>query len=132
MDESKRRDVGLLILRLGIGAMYVGHGLPKLLGGPARWEALGRALSNLGVDFAPTFFGFMAAIAECGGGLLLAAGVFWRPALLLLLTTMLVATIKHLSDGDGFGATSHAAKAAILFFALLFIGPGRFRLGRRA
>jgi putative oxidoreductase len=132
MDEGKRRDLGLLILRVGIGAMFVGHGLPKLIGGPARWEALGRVMGNLGVEVAPTFFGFMAAISETGGGLLIAAGVLWRPALLLLLTTMLVAVTKHVSDGDGFGRASHAAEAAILFLALLFVGPGRFRRGRRA
>ena len=130
MDESRRRDLGLLILRIGIGAMFVGHGWPKLVGGPAKWEALGRAVADLGVDLAPTFFGFMAAIAEFGGGLMLAAGVLWQPALALLLCTMLVATTKHLREGDGFGTASHAAEAAILFLALLFIGPGRYRLRR--
>src|SRR5262245_32372715 len=108
MDDGKRRDPGLLILRIGIGGVFVGPGRPKVLGGPAKWGGLGRVLGRLGVELAPTFFGFMAAISEFGGGILIAAGVFWRPALLLLLATMLVATTKHVTDGDGFGAASHA------------------------
>ena len=53
MDEDKRSDLGLLLLRIGIGAMFVAHGFPKLIGGPAKWTALGTATSHLGIDFAP-------------------------------------------------------------------------------
>lgn len=131
MDESKRRDLGLLVLRVGIGAMFVGHGWPKLVGGPERWTALGGAMAKLGIDFAPTFWGFAAAVSEAGGGLLFALGLLFRPACAALLCTMLVASTKHILDGDGFGRASHAVEAAILFFALLLIGPGRYRLRRR-
>lgn len=130
MDEAKRRDLGLLVLRVGIGAMFMGHGWPKLIGGPERWTALGKAMANLGIDFAPTFWGFAAAISEFGGGLLLATGLLFRPACALLLCTMSVASTKHLTGGDSFGQASHAIEAAILFFALLLIGPGRYRLRR--
>ncbi len=34
---DKYRDVGLLILRVGIGIMFMGHGLPKLIAGPEKW-----------------------------------------------------------------------------------------------
>jgi putative oxidoreductase len=127
MDESKRRDLGLLLLRVGIGGMFVGHGLPKMLGGPKRWAALGKAMENLGIDFAPMLWGFMAAFAELGGGVLLALGVMFRPACALLLCTMVVAATRHLVNGDGFGRSSHAIEAAILFAALLLIGAGRYR-----
>lgn len=123
---SDRRDLGLLLLRVGLGGMFVYHGLPKLLGGPARWEALGRATRALGLDFAPTAFGFMAAVAEAGGGLCLALGVLFRPALALLVCTMLVAASFHLDRGDGFGKASHAIEAAIVFACLILIGPGRY------
>ena len=126
-----RRDVGLLLLRLGMGGMFVYHGLPKLLGGPAGWERLGHATRSVGVDFAPTLFGFMAGVAEAGGGLCLALGVLQGPALGLLLTTMTVATANHLQHGDGLGKASHAIEAAIVFASLLLIGPGRHVLTRR-
>ena len=31
---DKYRDIGLLFLRIGIGVMFIMHGLPKLIGGP--------------------------------------------------------------------------------------------------
>jgi putative oxidoreductase len=127
---KERHDLGLLILRVGIGAMFIFHGLPKLLGGPARWSQLGSAMKAFGIDFAPTVWGFMAALAEAGGGLCLALGVAFRPALVLLASTMVVATAHHLHKGDGFARASHAIEAAILFFALLFIGAGKYRLRR--
>lgn len=122
------RDLGLLLMRVGMGGMFVYHGLPKLLSGPTRWEALGRATRAFGIDFAPTFFGFMAAIAETGGGLCLALGLLFRPALALLATTMIVAAAFHLDKGDGLGKASHAIEAAIVFASLLLIGPGRYVL----
>lgn len=125
---TERRDLGLLLLRVGLGGMFLFHGLPKLLGGPARWESLGRATRAFGLDFAPTLFGLMAAIAEAGGGLCLALGILFRPALGLLITTMIVAAATHLDRGEGFGKASHAIEAAIVFASLLLIGPGRYVL----
>ncbi len=62
-------------MRLGVGLMFFFvHGLPKMQAGPELWTKLGVAMSNVGITFAPDFWGFMAASAECFGGLLLAAG----------------------------------------------------------
>jgi len=116
------------VLRVGIGAMFMAHGWPKMAGGPAKWEALGEAVAVFGIGFAPVFWGFMAAFAELVGGLLLALGVAFRPACALLLSTMIVASARHIAQGDGFGKASHAIEAGILFFSLLLIGPGAYCL----
>ena len=128
---DKHRDTGLLILRVGIGIMFILHGLPKLIGGPEIWTKVGGALSVLGIGFAPGFFGLMAAISEFGGGILLALGLFTRPASVFLLITMIVATLMHVSSGDPFVRYSHALESAILFFSFLFIGPGKFSLDEK-
>lgn len=128
---DKYRDKGLLVLRIGIGTMFMCHGIPKLLGGPEVWTKLGGALSAVGVSFAPTFMGFLAAISEAGGGLLLALGLLTRPACFFLLSTMIVATTMHVKNGDPFVKYSHALEAAILFFSLLFIGPGNLSLDEK-
>ena len=128
MVSDKHRDLGLLILRVGIGAMFVTHGLPKLLGGPAKWETVGLAMRHLGIDFAPTLWGLMAACAETFGGVALAVGVAFRPACVLLAFTMAVATLKHLVEGDGLAKASHAIEAGVLFASLLLIGPGAWRV----
>jgi putative oxidoreductase len=64
---DKYRDMGLLILRVGIGIMFMYHGFPKLTAGPELWTNLGGVLSDMEIGFAPTFFGFMAALSEFGG-----------------------------------------------------------------
>ncbi len=128
---DRHRDKGLLILRVGIGIMYMCHGFPKLTAGPEAWTKLGGALSAVGINFAPTFMGFMAAISEFGGGLLLVLGLFTRPACFFLLITMVVAMLMHIRSGDPFVKYSHALESAILFFSLLFIGPGKISLDEK-
>lgn len=120
--------IGLLILRVGIGITIFFHGLPKIMGGPERWEMLGSTMSNLGINFAPTFWGFMAAFAETVGGILFALGLFFRPAAFLLVGTMIVALTMHLSQGDDFMKYGHALDLLIVFVAALFTGPGRYSL----
>ena len=128
---DRHRNKGLLLLRVGIGIMFMCHGLPKLIAGPAAWTKLGGATAAIGVHFAPTFMGFMAAISEFGGGLLLVLGLFTRPACLFLFSTMIVATMMHIQKGDPFGKYSHALEAGILFFSLFFIGPGKVSLDEK-
>ena len=77
---EKYRDEGLLILRIGLGIMFILHGLPKMMGGPEQWAGLGMAMGNLGITFAPAFWGFMAAFAELVGGICLLLGIMLRPA----------------------------------------------------
>jgi len=128
---DKYRDHGLLILRLGLGAMFMWHGLPKLLGGPELWAMVGGALGNFGVTFAPTFWGLLAALSEFGGGLLLILGLAVRPAALAMAGTMVVASTMHLANGEGLKGASHAIEVGIVFVALIFIGAGRFSLDAR-
>ena len=125
---DKYREEGLLILRIGIGIMFILHGWPKISGGPVMWEKVGMATGAIGIHFAPTFFGFMAAIAEFGGGICLVLGFYMRLACIFLLIDMTVASLMHITKGDGFIMASHAIEAAILFFSLIFIGSGKFSL----
>jgi len=122
--------IGLLVIRIGIGASFIAHGLPKLLGGPETWEQLGGAVQYIGIDFAPMFFGFMAAISETFGGLLLMLGLFFRPILVLLISTMVVAMFYHIGNDDGFSAISHPLELGILFAGLMFTGSGKFSLDK--
>ncbi len=123
-----RLDGGLLFLRVGIGIMFMFHGGPKLLGGPERWERVGGAMGNFGIDFLPVFWGLMAACSEFFGGFLVAVGYLTRPACILMSTTMLVAAVSHLSKGEGLGRASHAIEDGIMFVSLIFIGPGIYSL----
>lgn len=126
---DKYRDFGLLLLRLGIGGIFVFfHGSRKILAGPELWMKVGKSMELLGISFMPTFWGFMASISEFGGGLLLILGLFSRIACFLMLCVMTVASNWHLANGDGFGVASHPISLGIVFISLFLIGPGRHSL----
>lgn len=124
---DRYRDAGLLIARLGFGLGFVWyHGLPKLMGGSDRWTRTGEAMTHFGVTFAFEWWGLAAVLAEVVGGLLIALGLFFRPAALALTIVMVVAATQHIVSGQG--SPSHAVKNAWLFAGLFLIGPGRYSL----
>jgi len=125
------RNVGLLIIRVGLGIMFILHGFPKMFGGPDTWVEVGSAMQYLGIDFAPMFFGFMAGVTEFFGGIFLLGGLFFMPSVIFLFIVMLVATVQHIGAGDGFVSYSHSIEMAIVMFGLLFIGPGKYSLDRK-
>ncbi|MDQ8052607.1 MAG: DoxX family protein [Pedobacter sp.] len=128
---GKYRNTGLLLLRLGLGAMMMVHGLPKIMGGPEGWTQLGATMKIVHIDFLPTFWGFMAAITEGLGGFLLILGLFFRPVNMLLVINMIIAALMHFNKGDGINGASHAIELAIVFFGLIFIGAGKYSIDKR-
>ena len=128
---GKYRDAGLLFLRIGLGAAFIMHGLPKLTGGPKLWASLGKSMGELGIDFLPAFWGFMAASTEGIGGIFLILGFCYRPVCLLLAFTMAVATVTVAAGKTAnFGDYSHPLELAVVFFNLAFIGPGKFSIDK--
>jgi putative oxidoreductase len=74
---EKLRPLGLLVLRVALGASFIFHGYPKL-SDPA--HAL-KAVSGYGF---PSYFAYVFGLLEVFGGGLLIAGLFTRGAALLL------------------------------------------------
>src|SRR5688572_14268676 len=131
MSFNQFHDLGLLIARLGFGLTFFWfHGYPKLMSGPEGWERTGRAVSNVGITFGYEWWGLAAALAESGGGLLFAAGLFFRPVCLALAVMMTVATIEQYHRPAPM--PEHALKNAFLFAGMMLAGPGRFTLGTLA
>ncbi|MFC3364596.1 DoxX family protein [Pedobacter fastidiosus] len=73
----------------------------------------------------------MAAATETFGGFLLIVGLFFRPACILLVFTMIIASLVHFAKGDGLQGASHAIEMGIVFFSLIFIGPGRYSVDKK-
>jgi putative oxidoreductase len=118
-------DLGLLILRLGLGSMMLTHGWPKvqkILAGD--WTFA----NPIGVGEAPSLL--LAALAEFGCSLLVLVGFRVRLAVLPILFTMLVAAIiVHAND-------PWARKELPLLYAsgyatLLLLGGGRYSVDGR-
>lgn len=131
---NKYRDMGLLIIRIGVGIAMAIHGWPKISGGPAFWAQIGGAMGNVGIHFLPTFWGFMAALVEFGGGILLALGLLFRPACILLVFLMAMAVLFHLNSPPPMNqfnqGWSHAFELGVVFLGLLFLGPGKYSVDR--
>jgi len=117
---------GLLLLRLGIGVMFIIYGFPKLMGGVEYWIKLGAVMKLLGIGFFPAFWGFMSASTEFFGGVLLLLGLFMRPVCFMLIINLTVAVVMHISSAGGFQAASHAIDLIIVFASLILIGPGKY------
>ena len=127
LSLDRYRDLGLLIARLGFGLVFFWfHGYPKLVSGPEGWERTGRAVSNVGITFGYEWWGLLAALSEGAGGLLFAAGLFFRPVCVAMLGVMVFATIDQYARP--MPAPEHALKNAFIFAGLFLVGPGRFSL----
>ncbi len=134
---DRYRDLGLLIIRLGIGISVLAfHGWGKITAGPERWEKLGGEMAHFGIRFLPTFWGLMAALAESLGSVLIILGLLFRPAAGVLAFTMLVAVLRHLSlpadaPASGWDGASHALELLSVYLGFVLIGPGKYALGPR-
>lgn len=117
-------SVGLLLLRLVMGAAFVFHGWAKIQT-PMGW--MGPEAAVFGV------FQALAAVAEFGGGCALIVGLLTRLASLGIASVMIVAIgMVHGPMGHPFvsktGGPSWELAAVYLACAILFLllGPGRF------
>lgn len=127
MKFTEDKDLGLLVMRLGLGIFMMVHGAPKMMGGVEKWTKIGGAMENIGITFLPAFWGFMAAFAEFIGGLCLILGAFMPISLALLASTMLIAASMHLRK-DGLSDASHALELLFVFIGLFFTGAGKYSL----
>lgn len=128
------KNFGLLIIRVGLGIMFVYHGFPKLTGGVKTWESLGSATAVVGIHLWPMIWGLLAALIEAVGGFLLIIGLAFRPACLLLTVELVIAALfmLHQQGPDGgLMAASHAIEDAIMFAGLLFVGPGKYSVDKK-
>lgn len=124
-------STGLLIMRIGLGAMMITHGYPKLMGGPEKWHAIGGSMANMGMHSYYTFWGFMAAFAESICALFVILGLWFRPACMLIMFTMIVAAVKHFSTpGQGLADAGHAIELAFAYCGLMFVGPGKLSVDK--
>ena len=116
-------NVGLLILRVFIGAALLTHGWGKMFGGLGGFID---GVTQMGFP-APTLLGFLAAFAESFGAILLAVGLLTRPAAFLIVATMAGAAIK-VHGGQSFGEQEMAWLYLVPALFFLLKGAGKWSL----
>ncbi|GMV16221.1 MAG: hypothetical protein AMXMBFR56_44450 [Polyangiaceae bacterium] len=124
-SSPRNLDVALLLLRVGFGlSMALAHGLGKARDIPG-FSAKIAARVPL-----PELLGPAAALSEFLGGLLVALGLFTRPAAAFVLITMGVAAF-HIHAADPFSKKELALAHGLVALAIAIAGPGRFSLDAR-
>jgi putative oxidoreductase len=125
-------NLGLLVLRLVIGALMFGHGTQKLFGwfgghGP---EGTGGFFETLGLR-PGTRLALAAGAAEATGGILIAAGLLTPIAAAILSAVMITAILTaHRAAGIWAAEGGYEYNLVLLasLFALSAVGPGRWSL----
>ena len=120
-------DYAALILRVTSGALFVAHGLMKVMvftipGTVGYFESLGL----------PGFLAYLTILAEVGGGLALILGVGTRAVALALIPVLLGATWVHAGNGWVFssegGGWEFPLFWAIVQGAIALLGSGAYAL----
>lgn len=127
-------DIGLLVLRLAIGATFAAHGAQKLLGwwngpGLTGWRGV---MAKMGFR-PPMLWAVVSATAELAGGGLLAIGLL-TPLMAALLVAQSVVIIVQVhwpkgfwNSGAGYEFPLQLAAGAV---ALIALGPGGLSIDR--
>lgn len=125
-------DLGLLIIRLVIGILFIGHGAQKLFGwfGGYGLKGTGGWFDSIGMKPGVTL-ALLAGLAELLGGILLAAGLFTPLAALMIAGTMMMAILK-VHGANGLWSTSNGYEYNLTLIAvtigLALIGPGQYAI----
>jgi putative oxidoreductase len=115
-------SLGLLIIRVAVGAVFLSHGWSKI----GNVEMVSGMLSHMGV-IAPGFFGPFIAWLEVVGGLMLIFGILTRVAGALLGIEMLFA-IYLTGLGSGFGPHQMEVLLMAGSLGIALTGSGKYAL----
>lgn len=131
MTCVNRRDVGLLALRIGAGAVLAAHGTQKLFGwfGGPGIEGTAQGMESLG--FKPGKESAIAAgLGETGGGVLLALGLATPAAGAAAAGGMAAAASVHAPNGffNQDGGLEHPGFLGWTAACLGLVGAGRYSL----
>ena len=124
-------DAGLLLLRVAVGLLLVGHGSQKLFGWFGGYGPRGTGGYLAGLGYRPgLLFALLAGIGEAGGGLLLALGLATPLAAALVLATMTNAYAAHAGKGVWAqnGGWEYLLVLGVAAAALDLTGPGAWSL----
>jgi len=121
---KKWESLTLLLLRCGLGLVFIYHGYPKLIGSTERFVESFQAIGL------PGYFVYVAGVIESFGGLAIALGLFTPVVGIILLLEMAAAMWKY-NFNEGIYAVREYELPLILGLASLALaatGAGMFSL----
>ncbi|CAN5349289.1 DoxX family protein [soil metagenome] len=121
LNEMRKYDgLAILLLRIGVGVIFIVAGWGKLTG----IEGTQGFFGNLGIPL-PGLMAWVVAIVEFVGGFLVLFGAYIRIPALLLATVMLVALLTTKLGGE-FSAARVDMMLLLVNLALFIIGSGKY------
>jgi len=125
-------SIGILLIRLVIGILFIGHGAQKLFGwfGGHGLEGTGGWFDSIGIKPGVTM-ALVAGLVELVGGVMFAVGLLTPLAAFMIAGTMIISIVKvHGSNGLWAQANGYEYNLTLLAVAIgiAFIGPGHFAL----
>lgn len=125
-------NIGLLIIRVVIGVLFIGHGAQKLFGsfGGYGLKGTGGWFESIGIKPGVTM-ALIAGLAELFGGILFTLGLLTPLAGIMIAGTMVMAIVKvHGQNGLWSTANGYEYNLTILAVAIgvALIGPGQYAL----
>jgi putative oxidoreductase len=117
---NKLRPFALLVLRLGIGIIFLTHGWVKVL----NLNGTMGMFAHMGL---PGWLGVIAGLLELVAGVLLIVGLFTRICALLFTIEMCIAILAvHMKSGPWWQVNNYNLPLAMLVgsFAIAILGPG--------
>jgi putative oxidoreductase len=127
------KEWAVIPLRLGLGVMFMAHGLQKIFDPFGGIEGFSKMLSDIGF-YPPTFWAYAVAYVELIGGLFLILGLFTRLCSALLLIVMAVAVAKvHLPFGFFImvGGFEYNFVIMAMCISLIMTGGGKLSITKR-
>lgn len=123
----QKQDLGLLILRLMMGVILIGHGVLHMMGKNGGLESFGRTLQAVGIHSAPFTWGIIMSVVEIMVGGCLLIGFYMRLAVFLGLLITVPSFMSALKAGASFAALidSHFFRDLVLL-PMLFMGAGAY------
>lgn len=137
MNEEKNNDLGLLILRVSLGIVFLAHGWLKVFTfGLDRGYQVFEAHTIWHINLIPGWFIYPAAAIEWIGGIMLILGLKTKWALPLLAGVAFGAGAVHFENGWNYtskpdGGWEYGIFLFICCVALWLTGPGKHRLGNK-
>lgn len=125
-------NIGLLIIRVVVGILFIGHGAQKLFGwfGGYGLKGTGGWFESVGVKPGVTMALF-AGLAELIGGILFTLGLLTPLAGIIIAGTMIMAIVK-VHGPNGVWATSNGYEYNLTLIAvaigIALVGPGQYAL----
>lgn len=121
-----RKDIGLLLLRVGAAVLLLTHGIPKF----SKLIAGGEIEFGNPIGIGPTASLILAVVAEFVCPLLLIVGYKTRLAAIPPAVLMIIAAfIVHAEDP--FSRKEKALLFFIMFLVVLIAGPGKYSLDKK-